>query len=193
MHTLLPAYKKLESLGMSLKHAHTHIPSFPIARSLVASVASHENLGEGQAYSPDRKATQAATMYMLWCQNGMYSTMETNVAMIPKIIKAAAACRLAFTVRVGRRRERGEGGREGEESGREGEESGREGEEGGREGRGWEKKVERRRERGEGRRGERVGRRRKRGEGEREGGEEEGEGRGWERRWGGGRRGERVG
>ena len=35
----------------------------------------------------------------------MYSTMETNVAMIPKITKAAAACRLAFTVRVGRRRE----------------------------------------------------------------------------------------
>lgn len=47
----------------------------------------------------------------------MYSTMETNVAMIPKITKAAAACRLAFTVRVGRRIERGEregeGGREG--------------------------------------------------------------------------------
>ena len=34
--------------------------------------------------------------------------MEMNVAMIPKIMKAAAACRLAFTVRV----EREDGGRE---------------------------------------------------------------------------------
>lgn len=37
----------------------------------------------------------------------MYSTMEMNVAMIPKIMKVTAACRLAFTVRVGRREGRG--------------------------------------------------------------------------------------
>ena len=46
-------------------------------------------------------------MYIILCQNGKYSTMETKVAMMPKIMKVTAACRLAFTVRVGRREGRG--------------------------------------------------------------------------------------
>ena len=69
--------------------------------------------------------------------------MEMNVAMIPKIMKAAAACRLAFTVRVERRRR----GKTVEERGRKG--------------------IGARREGGEEERGERRWRGRERGEVER--------------------------
>ena len=64
--------------------------------------------------------------------------MEMNVAMIPKIMKAAAACRLAFTVRVERRRR----GKTVEERGRKGIGARREG--------GEEERGERRREGREG-------------------------------------------